>query len=130
MSDHSHDNQEEQTVGHVVSPKILIGTGILLMVLTVITVVAAKFDFAQYDLPEVNVWVAMSIAVVKATLVCLFFMHLRWDPPFNAFVFVGGIVFVLLFITFALSDRREYQDRLDPGDGAAVQQKLDQLEQG
>ena len=41
-------------------------------------------------------------------LVALVFMHLRWDKPFNAFVLVGSIAFVGLFMMFALLDTREY----------------------
>jgi len=46
--------------------------------------------------------------VVKASLVVLFFMHLRWDKPFNAIVFIGCLIFVGLFISLALLDTGQY----------------------
>lgn len=122
MSD-SHGSHDEQ-VGHVVSPKILIATGLGLLVLTIVTVAAAQVDFEKWDLRELNIWVAMAIAVVKASLVCLFFMHLKWDRPFNAFVLVGALAFVALFIAFAMTDRSEYGPDLVPGDAEKVQKKV------
>jgi cytochrome c oxidase subunit IV len=38
----------------------------------------------------------------------LFFMHLIWDRPFNAIVFVGCLIFVGLFISLALLDTTQY----------------------
>jgi len=59
--------------------------------------------------------VALAVAVVKSTLVALFFMHLRWDKPFNAIVFISALLFVFLFITFALLDTKEYRPAMIPG---------------
>ena len=44
-----------------------------------------------------NVIIAMLIAGVKASLVALFFMHLRWDRPVNAIVFCSTLFFLGLF---------------------------------
>ncbi len=114
-------------IGHVVSPKILIATGTGLLILTGLTVAAAKIDFAQLDLPELNIFVALAIAVAKATLVCLFFMHLRWDRPFNAFVLVTSLALVALFISFAMTDTGEYQHEIIKGNTVEIQTKLDEL---
>jgi cytochrome c oxidase subunit 4 len=98
----AHD--EHHGVGHVVPFKILLGVFLALTALTVITVVASLFDFGEF-----NLIVALAIAVVKASVVVLFFMHLLWDKPFNAIVFVGCLIFVGLFISLALLDTRQYQ---------------------
>lgn len=95
-------------VGHVVSFKILGAVAAALLILTWITVLATKID-----LGDGNIYLALGIAVVKATLVALFFMHLRWDRPFNGFVFVGAFAFVALFIAFALTDSLEYKSEID-----------------
>jgi cytochrome c oxidase subunit IV len=51
-----------------------------------------------------GVLVALTIAVTKATLVALFFMHL-WDQRgANRLVFVTSLVFVMLLIGLTLSD--------------------------
>lgn len=120
----SHGHSEHESVGHLVSPKILVATGGALLVLTVVTVLAAKLDFAAFDLNELNIFFALAIAVVKATLVCMFFMHLRWDRPFNAFVLVGSLAAVALFIGFAMTDTAEYKHEVIQGDSAVIKAKL------
>jgi cytochrome c oxidase subunit 4 len=135
MADHPHHPQNPfephedpvHGVGHVVKPKILIATALGLLVLTFLTVTAAKIDFSQMDLKELNIFVALAIAVVKATLVCLFFMHLRWDRPFNAFILVGSLSLVALFISFAMTDTTEYKGEIIGGESQEIQMKLDAL---
>lgn len=131
MAHHHHplepDEHPEHGVGHVVHPKVLIATGGGLLVLTVITVFAANVDFEKFDLRELNIFFALLIAVVKATLVCLFFMHLRWDRPFNAFVLVTSLALVALFIWFAMTDTSEYQHEIIKGESAVIQAELEKL---
>ncbi|UZP68228.1 cytochrome C oxidase subunit IV family protein [Desulfovibrio mangrovi] len=68
----------------------------LLLVLTAVTVAAAQFDFGF-----LNVVVALSIATVKAGLVILFFMHLKYEKPlFKIIVF---ITFLLLAIAIGFT---------------------------
>jgi hypothetical protein len=47
-------------------------------------------------------------------------MHLRWDKPFNAFVFLGAFFFLFLFIGFAMMDSSHYQPDLIPGYGPGM----------
>ncbi len=69
-----------------------------LLVLTLITV-----GVSYLDLPEVEtVVVALAIATTKASLVAMFFMHLKGEKPMvtwplalTAFLFVGLLVSVL-----------------------------------
>lgn len=113
IHDHlKHEHEDHHGDFHVVPVKYLVMTGVALLFLTVITVLASYIDFAAVDLTELNIIVAMAIAVVKASLVCLFFMHLRWDRSFNAFVLVASIAFVGLFITFAFKDTQEYSEEV------------------
>ena len=98
------DKAHAHGVGHVVSLKILLGVFGALTFLTVVTVGASYVDFG-----EMNLFIALAIAVVKASLVVLFFMHLFWDKPFNAIVFVGCLIFVGLFISLALLDAGQYR---------------------
>ncbi len=104
-------------VGHVVSLRVLLMVWGSLLVLTYITVAATYFD-----LGSLNLWVAMGIATVKGSLVALYFMHLRWDRPFNAIVFISSLVFVMLFVSFALMDTAHYQPEMIPGYAPAVNQ--------
>jgi cytochrome c oxidase subunit IV len=114
--DTPHDpahGQHAHGVGHVVSPKILIATALALLALTAMTVFAAKIKFEAIEMEELNIILALGIALVKASLVCLFFMHLRWDRPFNAFVLICSLAFVALFITFAMTDSSEYKPEVE-----------------
>lgn len=88
---------------HVAPLWILLSVFGALMVLTAVTVGVAYLDLGNF-----NLMVAMGVAVVKATLVVLYFMHLRWDKPFNAVVFIGALLFVALFVLFALLDTQQY----------------------
>jgi cytochrome c oxidase subunit 4 len=107
---------DDHHVGHVVPMKILVGVFAALVFLTIATVSASYVDFG-----ELNLVVALAIAVVKATLVVLFFMHLIWDRPFNAIVFVGCLIFVAIFIGFALIDSTQYHSSMDKGQASAMQ---------
>jgi cytochrome c oxidase subunit 4 len=77
------------------------------------------------DLGEANMPVALGIALVKATIVALIFMHLRWDRPFNLLVLVGSILFVLLLIAFASMDVHQYEPTIFTGNAPEAQATLD-----
>jgi cytochrome c oxidase subunit 4 len=99
--------KHERGVFHVAPLPVLIGVWAALMVFTWLTVA-----ITHYDLGDWNLWIAMLIATVKASLVALYFMHLRYDKPFNAVVFIGSLFFVMLFVSFALMDTIEYHPEL------------------
>ena len=117
-------DNEHHGVGHIVPIWILAATGGTLLVLTVVTVWAASFDFGP-----ANVWIALAIAAFKASMVVLLFMHLLWDRPFNGVVFVASIAFLAVFIGFTMTDTFEYRPDIDTGNSKEVQQKLDAIEQ-
>ena len=95
---------EHNDLAHVASAKMLLGIFASLIVLTVVTVKAAGIGLGAVDL-----WVAMGIATVKATLVGLYFMHLRYDKPFNTIIFLSAFVFVGIFIGFTMMDSHQYK---------------------
>ncbi len=106
MSDQHHDDHhDDHGISHVASVKTLIGTGTTLLFLTIITVLATKVDFGA----NINLAIAMVIAVTKATLVILFFMHLRYDKLFHTVIFVSAICAASLFVGFTLMDSSQYQ---------------------
>lgn len=97
-------------VGHVVPLWLLAAILICLLALTYVTVAVT-----HYDMGRLNLWIAMGIATVKGLLVALYFMHLRWDRPFNGVVFMSALVFVLLFVGIVLMDTDAYQPEMIPG---------------
>ncbi len=106
--DHEGHAQHDE-LGHVMSLPMLIGVFASLLVLTVVTVAVA-----YVDLGSLNLLVAMAVASVKASLVVLFFMHLKYDKPFNAVVFITALLFMVLFVTFVLLDSKQYQPAVYP----------------
>ena len=72
-----------------------------LLLLTAITVAAAGIHFES---PAINVVVALGIATLKASLVALFFMHLRHDRPMNGLIFMIGLVLLGAFLMLSLID--------------------------
>ncbi len=108
MSSDTHNHAEDGHHPHVLPIKLLVGVWLALMALTVLTVLVAKLDLGAADLA-----VAMAIALVKATLVALIFMHLLWDKGFHSLLVVAGILFMAVFIGGVLFDRAHYQDSMD-----------------
>ncbi len=107
MASTAHDDHHDDHHGisHVASIKVLVGTGGTLLLLTIITVLATKIDLG----PNMNLALAMFIAVIKATLVVLFFMHLKYDKIFHTVVFLSAILAAALFVGFTLMDSGQYQ---------------------
>ena len=84
---------------HIVSRKIYFVIFGALMLLTAATVWVANLDLGRW-----NAIVALSIAVLKATLVVLYFMHVRYSSKLT-WVFVGaGIIWLIILFAFTLSD--------------------------
>lgn len=108
-SQSEHPAAEHGFAVHVVSVPVLLGVFAALIVLTWLTVAATRFDLGNWNLA-----IAIGIATVKASLVALYYMHLRYDNPFYSFLFVSGLVFVALFISLTLLDTLEYGPDVNP----------------
>ena len=106
MATQHHDDHEDHGISHVAPKRVLLTNWGVLTVLTVLTVSATRIDMG----PSANLGLAMAIAVMKATLVCLFFMHLRYDKLFHSVLLVGGILAGSLFVGFTLMDSSQYQE--------------------
>lgn len=102
---HAGPGGHGEEIAHVMPVRLLLGVWAALMVLTIITVAVTSIDFGG----RINLVIAMAIATVKAGLVVTYFMHLRWDRPFNTLVFLGSLLFVSLFISMTLFDKSEYE---------------------
>jgi cytochrome c oxidase subunit 4 len=82
---------------HVVSWKVYAGIFAALCVLTAVTVLVTGYDFGPF-----NLIVALGVAITKATLVVLYFMHARYSPRLTGVVIAASIAFlvILVFLTF------------------------------
>lgn len=103
-----HDSHDSDGHAHVAIPRVLVTTWLCLMVLTIVTVAVT-----YVDLGSANIWVALMIASVKASIVALYFMHLRYGHPFHALALGAAVLFVALFIGITILDTDEYQSDFD-----------------
>ena len=84
---------------HVESRKVYYAIFGALLVLTYLTVAVSRVDLGR-----LNTVVALTIAVTKAVLVVLFFMHVRHSSRLTKLVVVGGFVWLALLIGLTMAD--------------------------
>ncbi len=85
--------------GHVSPKSVYYSIFTALMVLTAITVFAAFVNLGNLNAP-----VALIIATVKATLVVLYFMHVKYSSRLTKLVVVTAVGFLALLIVGTLHD--------------------------
>jgi cytochrome c oxidase subunit 4 len=84
---------------HIVSTRLYYLIFAILMVLTAATVAVAFVDLRIF-----NTVVALGIAVTKATLVVLFFMHVKYGTRLTWVVAASGFVWMAILFALTLSD--------------------------
>ncbi len=84
---------------HIVTKKQYSYVFGILLLLTLLTTA-----IGMIDLGRLNVVVALAIAVIKALLVVLFFMHIYWSPTLNKLAVVAGIAWLALMLWLTLTD--------------------------
>jgi len=85
--------------GHVVPKRLYILVFAALIVLTGLTTGVAFINLGKW-----NTVVALAIAGCKATLVVLFFMHLRWSSNLLRIVVASSLLWLAILIGLTLSD--------------------------
>ena len=103
---------------HVFSDKTLKTTFAILVFLTTLTVVLAliergygvwfgtRFAMPHFEFGWLSVPIALSIAGVKSYFVVANFMGLKHDNPTYRLIFLGTLVFLLIFFSFTFLDFR------------------------
>ena len=89
---------------HIVPVKIYITIFLALLVGTALTVFAAFYDFPW----KFNTIVALTIATVKATLVVLYFMHVRYSSRLVWVIVAAALFWMAILFALTFSD---YQTR-------------------
>jgi len=118
MTEESTTSPAEHGVGHIVPVRVLLTVCVTLLVLTFTTVAATWVDLGSF-----NIWLALAIATVKASLVAMYFMHLRYDHPFHGLILIAALVFVMLFVSLTLLDTHEYQPNINWQEAPALQRQ-------
>jgi cytochrome c oxidase subunit 4 len=90
---------EHETGAHAPSRKPYFLTFGFLIIMTIATVVVAKFN-----LGPLNDIVALTIAVAKGTAVVLFFMHVRHSSNLTKLTVASGFIWLAIMIFVTMSD--------------------------
>lgn len=85
---------------HIVSVRVYFAILMVLIVGTVITVAAGFVDFPG----PLNVIIALTIASIKATLVILYFMHLRYSARLVWVIFISALFWMGILFALTFSD--------------------------
>lgn len=94
---------------HVLPIRVYLLTFLALMALMVLTAFLSTVPMGH----DVNTFIALLIAAVKATLVLLFFMHLKYESyVLSTVVFVAGLFWLLIFFGLTIID---YASRMKLG---------------
>jgi len=93
------DSASAHQSNHILPVKTYISIGIALYILTVITVAVSFIHFGPY-----NLVIAIGIATLKASLVALIFMHLKYDNKLYATIFLMALLMLSFFIVITLFD--------------------------
>jgi cytochrome c oxidase subunit 4 len=103
MSEHfeNHDVNAGHTENeqHIVSPKVYFLIFLALLVGTAITIGASYVEMGPW-----NPVVAIAIACVKATLVVLFFMHIKYSSKLMKLTVGAGLFTFLILVGMSLAD--------------------------
>ncbi len=90
---------ESHEFGHVVPVKVYVAVFATLLIMTAATTAISGIDLGPW-----NTVVALGIAVFKASLVVLFFMHARYSPRLTHMVILAGIFWLALLLLITFSD--------------------------
>ena len=83
----------------VVEPKVYVWTGMALLALLALT-----WAIAYVDLGPFNLIIALAVAITKAMLIALFFMHINGSSRLLHLAAVAGVIWLLIMISLTLGD--------------------------
>jgi len=85
---------------HIVTPVgTYVAIFVALLVLTFVTYWVATQDFGALNTP-----IALAVAVLKATLVVMYFMGVRYNTPLTKVVVVSGFFWLLIMFGLTMGD--------------------------
>ena len=101
-SDGAHGSEsgaEGHAESHIVSTKVYFAVFAALILLTWVT-----SGVATLDLGRLNIYVALSIAVFKASLVLFFFMHVKYGTRLTKMIVMSGVYWLILLLFIVMMD--------------------------
>lgn len=119
MVTESHQHADGKVHAHITPARTYWAIFIALIIFTVLTVAVS-----YVHLGPLNLVVAIVIATIKASLVVLYFMHMKYEAKFNVLVFLGSLLFLGIFLAYTMNDTEQraavdfaYGGRVDPRTG-------------
>ena len=97
--DHDVNAGHEEHEHHIVSPVTYLIIFFSLLVGTALTIAASYWDVGPW-----NPVIAIAIACAKATLVVLFFMHIKYSSKLMKLTVGAGLFTFLVLVGMSLSD--------------------------
>ena len=102
MAEHNHNNNDLNVLHpHITPMSTYLKVGGALFALTLLTVFAHQF---HHQMGALAGPVAFAIALVKAILVLLYFMHLKDDTNMNRAIFATGFFTLAILLFFCVAD--------------------------
>jgi cytochrome c oxidase subunit IV len=100
----AHQPDHETYTGHAAPPHqaplgMYFAVFFALMILTVVTVAVSRIDLGAF-----NTLVAMAIAIAKATVVILWFMHVIHSPRLTWIVVIASFLWLAVLFVLTFSD--------------------------
>ena len=98
---HGHaDRVTEQPLEHHIVPKrIYFAVFFALIVLTWVTTYVSTIDLGRW-----NIFVALAIAICKASLVVLFFMHVFYSTRLTKMIVMASLFWLILLLFITMTD--------------------------
>jgi cytochrome c oxidase subunit 4 len=105
QAQHTRDGSEVVETHHIIEPYVYYRVFGVLMVLFVLTVLVAFFDLSEHlNWPAANLVVALVIAVLKATVIVLYFMHVKYSSRLTQMFAIAALVWLSLLFIFSFAD--------------------------
>lgn len=92
---------------HIVQPKTYFKIYVCLLILTGLTVGISRIHLSDYGLGEfgfLHTPIGLLIAIAKASLVILFFMHIYYSPRLVWVVALGSLLWLAILIFLTMND--------------------------
>lgn len=91
--------EHRKMTDHILPTRVYYTIFGLLMLCTYLTV-----QIAFFDLGRLNAIAALGIAVFKATLVVLYFMHVKYSPKLTWAVVLGSVFWLSIMLVLTMGD--------------------------
>ncbi|MFW6067122.1 MAG: cytochrome C oxidase subunit IV family protein [Myxococcota bacterium] len=114
VSDSHQMDPDGKVHAHITPAKFYWAIFGALIFFTVLTVAVS-----YVHLGPLNLVVAIAIATAKASLVVLYFMHMKYETKFNVLVFLASLLFMGVFLAYTMNDT-DYRADVDAVNGGKI----------